>query len=243
MNAKHIAHLAAVTAVAVLGAAIGAPATAATGQNIVKNGSFENGMSNWAIVSYSSPPYPYGVGLFDYADGAPRPGVNDRFAVPPDSANGPLGNPGFDPVGKSAASVAYGNYGFQQSLTLAPGRYRIGLDVQTAFSSFSEPAGIYVWLGKAGILSGLRSSPFSGKCCSSFDVLDWTHYFADFEVSTPGTVNLIISGYSTMGDPITVFDRVYVQALTVPEPSTYALMFLGLGALGLASRRRRHSTK
>ena len=194
--------------------------------NIVKNGSFENGLESWTTDNTN----------FAYSDGFDI-GGGMRVILPTDNADGPLGNPGFDLVGDFAMDIGNGTAGVRQSLNLLPGHYIVGLDYYAVPNAPWEPF-VSVLLGQRAVISGLYPAPFPPGSATLLS-RPWVTASAEFDLNQPTTVDLIIwvNSIYINAERIAAIDRVYV-ARAVPEPSTYALLVIGFGLIGTYTRGR-----
>jgi hypothetical protein len=75
--------------------------------------------------------------------------------------------------------------------------------------------------------STVTSQPFTARTTNPFDLVAGTLYSLSFH------------GLNFTGDNTAYIDAVSLSPAGVPEPSTWAMMLLGLGAIGVTARRRR----
>lgn len=223
MSFKHIAAVGAVAA-----AIAAAPASAAV--NLVVNGSFESGLSDWTLTN---PPASFPATAIFYNSATPYPTGAFGEAVPPQNA--PTNSP--DPVGQRAAyfvSDFSSNETLSQLVHLTAGVYQIG------FSAYA-PANGYANAGDAqfeGIVASLTLASYS---VSAGPVTTWQTF--------AGAANIVADGFYTVSFSFStnrapskdiVVDQVYIIAgnppIGVPEPM--ALGLLGASLLGLAGARR-----
>lgn len=105
------------------------------------------------------------------------------------------------------------------------------------------PSGSYTAGGAYGSFSGGPYANLSGitvnKASSAGD--PFASYTLDFLALTSGTVQYQI-GTSSADNVGPILDNVLIERFSastvVPEPSTYAMLALGMGAMGIAARRR-----
>jgi len=91
-----------------------------------------------------------------------------------------------------------------------------------------------------GISNGSGIDPAAFSLVSSFTAQgDWTQYTVNYAAQGAGSVARIGINYSGAADLSNYIgvDTLTVTALPVPEPSTWALMGLGLMGLGIVKRR------
>ena len=84
-------------------------------------------------------------------------------------------------------------------------------------------------------INGGSLQPFTNSNTTHFDV-NWLKFTTSF-VATGSSTNLAFFNGTGVGDNETGLDNVVLTA-GVPEPATWALMILGIGAVGFAMRRR-----
>jgi hypothetical protein len=109
------------------------------------------------------------------------------------------------------------------------------------YVSLSEPGSVSVWSGLDGtgtLLGTIDLTPNAGSCPG------YSAGFCPFSPIGVGFAGTAMSiEFAGVANQI-VFDDVTFGSVTpgVPEPSTWAMMMLGLAGLGLAGRRRAKSS-
>lgn len=184
---------------------------------IVTNGSFESGLTGWTTAGGGTTPgigitviTTGGVNSTGYGDNVPiYDGTHAVFFVD-DNANETL---------SQSVSLAGGT---AYTLSFALFATRSGAANQYSFS-------LKDWLG-ADLLATNSSA--------SVPVGVWTPYSYSFVA--PSTGNFLLAFNFTSGATPAkdvLLDAVNITA--VPEPASWAMMLMGMGALGLAMRQRR----
>ena len=214
-------------------------ATAAPLANLVVNGSFEgaNGLAGWSIggtasdgllpvaIAYNqSSNYPLG------AQGEIVP-TDNAISASPDSA----GAKGVYFVSDSATNLS-----LYQLVYLAAGSYDIGFDSYATFNGYGQPRDANFTANIAGV----RLADFN---VSSVAPGIWTSHTGEALIATAGEYLVSFAFNTSNGNSKdVVIDRAFVIAdqigggtpiSGVPEPSTCALLFGGLGLLVAATRR------
>jgi hypothetical protein len=138
-----------------------------------------------------------------------------------------------DAVGRHAAyfvSDFSNGQGLQQSVFLTPGAYNIGF-------SYYAPANGYANTVDATFSGTVAGVTLVNAAVSTGPATTWLNFSGLANIVTAGNYNVAFV-FNTNGFPAkdVVIDRVYIAA--VPEPQSWALMILGFGLVGFASRRR-----
>jgi hypothetical protein len=230
-----------VVAAAVAALVAGGSTAPAFASNLLVNGSFESGLSSWTAanigVTNSNPV------VIEYGQASNYPTGAYGEAVPAVSSPTVIGsfvNPGYDPVGTHGLYLSSdtGTQTISQSVALAAGSYTFGFD-------FYLPAN-----GVANINGATFEAFVGAQSLGSFSASDYT---AQKWYTFTGSMSLVDAGTFTFsfmanGNPAKdfVIDRVFLaptseQQSGVPEAGTWAMMVVGFGAIGAASRRRRTS--
>lgn len=215
------------------GLAFAGSANAAT--NLLTNGSFENGLTGWTLVT-NGVGQGYSPTVVITTDGVGRGYPNGAFGegVIADNAPGPFAGDG----GTKAAyfSSDLGNESLTQLVNLTTGWYEVGFDAYLPANGFNNPndatftakVGTYTWAPV--LLKGTATGP-----------QNWQHYSATVfvspdQVGVPTAFSFAANGYPAVD---VLIDRVYITTAAVPEPTTWALMILGFGSVGAMLRNQR----
>lgn len=109
-------------------------------------------------------------------------------------------------------------------------------EMQVAFEDSSQSSGVYLTVGVGDTFSGTASY-------SSGGIVDLIGLGLDFHVGADGKLRLeFFEGFDDFpGEADGMWDRgtLSIQVAAVPEPSTYALMLLGMAGVAAVARRRR----
>ncbi len=213
---------------------IASPAMAAT--NLVTNGSFESGFTGWTVGQTGGGTAPV---VIPYGSATPYPGGAFGEAILPNA----VATLSPDPVGNSVAyfsSDTANPHSLSQLVNLVAGiTYNIGFDYYAPQNGISNPndATLSFNIGGVPVGSTLTAGQPSGTPGQT-----WINFGTSFVASGSGSTPLELQ-FKGLGVTAADFaiDRVYVTA-AVPEPSTWALMLLGFGAVGGAMRMKRRKT-
>ena len=204
----------------------------ASAVNLLANGSFETGdLTGWQ-TSGTQLAYPIAVILTDGITGSAF-----GEAIPADTIIG--GSP--DPAGTHGAYFVddIANQVLSQSIFLTAGSYEIGFDTYSPRNGFNNQ------------FTATFSGTIANVLLANFDVhlennpQKWVHYSGIADVSVAGTYQVAFN-YVTLGVPAAdvVVDRVYIASsdedggTPIPTPEPSAMLFLGLGLIGLAGVKR-----
>ncbi|MEP7099277.1 MAG: PEP-CTERM sorting domain-containing protein [Burkholderiales bacterium] len=204
----------------------------ASAQNMLTNGSFENGFAGWTLapgnLQTNATTITYGVA-------APYPTGAFGEAVTADNA---AGNPGYDAVGTHGAYFV-DDFAKPETLTqqvsITNGtQYTFGFDAYLPANGFANA-------GDATFSATVGGFTFADFTVSQGSAQNWVHYSATGFGTGNGLVDFTFTFNTNMyPSKDVVIDRVYFAATpAVPEPETYALMLGGLAAMGFVARRRR----
>ena len=225
---------------------LAAPAHA---QNLIANGSFE------------TPGLQGTVALFGGGStiGGPTPGtrwtvLGTDVAVLRDDYN-----EGFNGVGSWPAAegrqfadltgTGGGNSanGIEQVVgTTVGNRYRLDFQLGRALSSFTGSP-FYSAIPRLDLqIDGGARIQFTNDASTPIGSVNWRPFVFEFTAANAQTTVRFFRGDGGASPSLVGLDAVSLTDITatsavIPEPSTYALLGTGLGALGLASRRRRRA--
>ena len=231
-------------------------AAGAADVNLIKNGNFATGdFTGWTVLNNNLQQPSVVItfnnntsGRYNGAFGEKVP-VDNAVSIDPDKA----GQYGAYFVDDNAKSMT-----IEQLTYLTPGNYRIGFDAYLTQNGFNNKFGASF----EGTIIGTLVTSFSvgSVPAGSNIVVDptikpkvWTDYSGVAEITKAGyyKTDFVYSSYGSPAKDV-VIDRVYALATTdaatvvipptpsaVPEPAAWAMMILGVGAVGLVARRRR----
>lgn len=236
---------------------------AASAANLVSNGGFEtltNGSNlgnlytdavGWTTSSPNGNYAGKGYGIFfgvGNGSGSPTAQDNNGPGSPPATVWSPIygaanGFTGISPTGGNFwSSDADPDYSVAISQTLT------GLTIGAKYTVAFDWAGAQLDLPGYGLFNGPTTEGFKvsfGGQSQSTPVVSiashgfsgWMHENFVFTASSTTAVLSFLSGSGPQGlPPQALLDGVSV---TVPEPATWAMMVIGFGAVGFATRRRR----
>lgn len=206
--------------------------------NLLNDGSFENGIgpgTSWTVGGTAGNS-PVVVVTYGAAGGYPTNAYGE--VVQADNA---AGNPGFDAVGSKALyfSSDIGTQSVSQTASIGAGSYAFGFDFYLPLNGLNNPYG-------ATFSAYLGTTLLGTFDASNYAAQTWYSFSGVGSAASSGTFDF---SFTANGYPAKdfVIDRVYLtqnsnQAVVgVPEAGTWAMMVIGFGAIGAASRRRRTS--
>jgi hypothetical protein len=200
--------------------------------NLLTNGSFESGFTGWTLGGANAPGN-FPPVVIDY---------NSSAAYPTGAFNEPVapatGSAGPDLAGLHAAyfvsDFATPFQSITQTIHLNPGLYTIG------FSAYA-PANGLANAGPATFSASIAGYPLlATTSVSSLGSQTWVNFTGSVNIVTGGdflTSFLFNTNFNPSKD--VVIDQAFVVAGAVPEPSTWAMMFLGFAGIGYMAYRRR----
>jgi hypothetical protein len=196
----------------------------ASAQNLLTNGSFENGLTGWTVTQTPGTVFPVtaiAYGTLPGAFGEIVPVDNFGPSLSPDAA-GSFGAYFLDDQTVQVLSQAF--------TVTTPGLYNIGFSIYVPLNGAANPGAAIVSADFTVVSTGSAS-------VQSLPIGSWTGATGTFAFAA-GTYTASFTFATTGGfSADAVVDRVYVAA--VPEPGTYALFAAGLGIMGLVAARRR----
>lgn len=204
-----------ILALAVVSASWGAHA-----DNLLSNGSFENGLTGWSVTGAGSNPLSvksYGPNFYGETVLA-----DNSTSLSPDAA-GTHGVYFVDDIAKQTLT---------QSVTLtSSGMYSMG------FSTYAPANGLNN-SHNASFSAAIGSNTLFSTNISSLTGRTWQAQSGAVALAA-GTYNISFT-FTPTGYPAKdiVIDRVYLLAAPVPEPETYAMLLAGLGLMGVVRRRK-----
>jgi hypothetical protein len=197
---------------------------AASAQNLLLNGSFENAtaFANWTVAGGGV--YPPALGTY---------GTNFAFGevIPTDSIVG--GSP--DAAGTKGVYLVddVATQTISQSFSLGVGSFRAGFDYYIPANGALNTNNSFL----TTTITGPSGTVFTSTLGLGSPVTTWTNVASTFAVGIAGTYTYTFTftpGGVQARD--VVLDRAFVTA--VPEPETYGLMLAGLAVVSFVARRR-----
>jgi hypothetical protein len=217
--------------IAALLAAAAAPAFA---DNLVSNGSFENGLTGWTLGGADNGTKKYPPVAITYNSSAGYP--TGAFSEPVPVQNALTSSP--DAAGVHAAYFV-SDFAVAQSLsqilTLEAGIYEVGFSAYAPRNGFNNRNEATF----KGIMAGVTLADYA---VSSGPAQTWQS-FSGVTTLAAGT-HTIEFVFSSFGAPAkdVVIDQVYVlllsNSVSVPAPASMSIFALGLVGLAFAGRRR-----
>jgi hypothetical protein len=205
--------------------AVASPAHAA---NLVKNGSFENGFTDWNTTASTGETAPV---VIAYNQASPYPTGAFGEAVPTSNA---VGSASPDAVGDFTAyfSSDFGSDRLLQTVNLTAGKfYRVGFDYYAPENGINNPSDALLTF----LIDDIPQVSFQAGG-ASVPAKTWLNFDTVIKATATGPFTFQFKGLGTTAAADFAIDRVY--ALGAPEPSTWAMMILGFGFAGAALRRR-----
>ncbi|MBB5685397.1 hypothetical protein FHS49_001405 [Sphingobium boeckii] len=208
--------------------------SSAIAANLLSNGSFEDGadgFDDWTLGGSSLDGFPPVVIGYNNTNSYPTGAFGE--SIPTDNA---VGNPAFDAVGRQAVYFVADRAG-PQTLSQAVAGLVLGQTYQFGFDVYipqngqnnANPADLSASVG------GINFGPFNAGALAA---QNWFHYSTTGVSTVNGAGNFQFT-FNSGGIPAKDFvvDRVYLTA-AIPEPTTWAMMLVGFGAVGGAMRSR-----
>ncbi|MEO8320765.1 MAG: PEPxxWA-CTERM sorting domain-containing protein, partial [Bradyrhizobium sp.] len=203
--------------------------------NLLQNGSFENGLTNWTLGGAVPDPTGYNPVVIDYNSASPYPTGAFGEAVPVAT-----GSASPDAAGAHAAyfvsDFANPFQSLSQTVHLGIGLYTIGFSAYAPANGFGNAGDAQFFGSVAGVqLANYFVSQKAGQT--------WYNFTGVVDIAAEGDY-LTSFSFSTNEFPAKdiVVDQAYVVAGAVPEPSTWAMMILGFFGLGFVAYRRKSSS-
>lgn len=145
--------------------------------------------------------------------------------------------PAYDGAGVNGATETIGTF----NLGLPAGQSVLGATISGFFGNASEPSTAAQEIYADGVK--VATCVYGSDCWSNVDSpLPWSYTFTGSELGIFADGQVVLTDKQTdccvirLGE--TTLSGTFGSTPAVPEPSTYALMLAGLGALAWVSRRR-----
>jgi hypothetical protein len=223
-----------------IGLAAIAASTQAHAANLLANGSFEDGFNSWTVTNIGATNSDAVVIEYGQASNYPTGAFGE--AVPAVNAPIVLGafvNPNYDGIGTHGLYLSSdtGTQTISQAVGIAAGNYTFGFDFYLPQNGVNNPNGASFQASIDGqVLGTFNAADFSAQ--------QWYTFTGSADIANSGTFTF---SFSANGFPAKdfVIDRVFLAPTSeqtgVPEAGTWAMMVVGFGAIGAATRRRRTS--